>query len=79
MNFRLLPVNTTDKLGSIIFLTTRFRRPTNGSDWLQPGIDISEATADVVSETKAKNHYNLKSDFETMREVQDFERENIQT
>ena len=26
---------------------------------------------------KANNHYNFKSDFETMREIQDFERENI--
>ena len=46
-----------------------------GSYWLQPGHDIEEAIADRVSETKAKNHYNLKTDSETMREIQDFERE----
>ena len=77
MNFGLSPVNTTDKLVSVIVPTTRFIRPTNGSDCLQPGHDIEEATADIASEKKAKNHYNIKSDFETMREIQDFERDNI--
>ena len=38
------------------------------SDWLLNGHDISEATADRVSEKKAKNHYNLKSKSETRRE-----------
>ena len=31
MNFGLSPVNTTDKLGSVIVPTTRVRMPTNGS------------------------------------------------
>ena len=30
-----------------------------------------------MSEMKEKNNYNYKSDFETMRAIQDFERENI--
>ena len=58
---------TTGKLGSFIVPTTRDSRPKNGSDWLQPGHDIEEATTDGVSKTKAKNHYNFKSDFKAMR------------
>ena len=77
MNFRLSPVNTTGKLGSVIFPTTRSGRPKNGSNWIQPGHDIEEATAYRASKTKAKNHYNFKSDYETMREIQAFEQENI--
>ena len=34
---------------------------------LLPGHDISEATEDKVSETKAKKRYNFKSEFETSR------------
>ena len=77
MNFGLLPVNKTDKLGSVIVPTTRVRMPKNGSDWLQPGHDIEENTAHRVTETKAKNHYNFKRDFETMREIKDFEKEHF--
>ena len=65
MDFRLPSVNTTDELGSIFSPTTRIGRPADGSNWFPPGRDISEATADRVSETKAKNHYNLKGKFET--------------
>ena len=61
INFRLSPVNTTDKLGSVIVPTTRVGSPINGSYWLQPGPHIEEATADRVSKTKAKNHCNFKS------------------
>ena len=70
-------VNTTDKLGSISNPTTRFRRSTRSSDWIHHGHDIEEATEYRVSETIANIDYILKSDFETMREIQDFERENI--
>ena len=66
MDFGLSPFNTTDKLGSII-----------APDWIQHGHDIEVAAADRVSKMKAKNHYNFKSDFETVREIQYFERENI--
>ena len=52
INSGLSPVNTTDKLRSVIVLTTRFGRPTNGSDWLHPRHDIEEATAYRVIETK---------------------------
>ena len=77
MDFGLSPVNTRDKLGSVIVSTTRVGMLTNGSDWLQHGKDNEEATSDRVSKTKAITHYNFRSDFETMREIQYFERENI--
>ena len=77
MNFGLSPVNTTDKLGSVIAPTIRVGITTNFSDWLQPWHDIEETKADGVIETKSRNHYNFKSDYETMREIQDFERGNI--
>ena len=65
MDFGLSSVNTTDELGSVFFPTTIIRRPTDGSNWLLPVQDISEAAADRVSGTKAKNHYNFKSEFKT--------------
>ena len=68
MGFGLSSVNTTDKLGSVFIPTTRNRRPTDGSNWILPGHDISEATVDRVSGKKAKNHYNFKSEFETRRD-----------
>ena len=77
MNLGLSSVYTTDKLGSVIVPTTIVGRPINGSKWIQPGYDIEEATADGVREKKENNHYNFKSDFETMMEIQDFEQGNI--
>ena len=62
MDFGLSSVNTTNELGSVFIPTTRIGRPTDGSNWLPPGHDISEATADIVSSTKAKNHYNFRVD-----------------
>ena len=76
MNFGLSSVNTMDEIGSVFVPTTRDRIPTNGSNWLLPGHDISEATADIMRKTKTKNHYNFNSDFETRRENQDFGRKN---
>ena len=72
-----MSVNTTDKLGSVSVPTTRVGRLTSSSNWIQHGHDIEEAKADRVSKTKANRYYILKSDFETMREIQYFERENI--
>ena len=69
MNFGLSSVNTTDELGSVFVLTTRVERSTNGSNWNPPGHDISEAKAERVIKTKAKNHYNFKSYFETRRDI----------
>ena len=34
---------------------------------IPPGHDINEATSDRVGETKGKNHYNFKSEYETRR------------
>ena len=79
MDFGLSDVNTTDELGSVFVPTNRVRRSTDGSNWLPPGNDISEATADRVSGAKEKNHYNFKSEFETRRDKmvdQDFGRQN---
>ena len=61
MDFGLSSVNTTYELGSIFIPTTRSEMPTDGSNWLPPGHDISEATADRASRTNAKNHYNFKN------------------
>ena len=68
MDFGLLSVKTTYELGFVFIPTTRSRRPTDGSNWILTGQDISEAKADRVSGTKANNHYNFKSEFETRRE-----------
>ena len=79
MNFWLSSVNTTDELGSVCVPTTSVGRPTDGSNWLPPGHNISEAALDRVSETKSKNHYNSKSEFENRRDKmvdQDFGRQN---
>ena len=49
------------------------------ANWLPSGHNISESTADRVSGTKAKNHDNFKSEFETRRDKmvdQDFGRQN---
>ena len=49
------------------------------SNWIPFVHDISKATVDRVSGTKAKNHYTFKSEFETRRDkmvVQDFGRQN---
>ena len=79
IDFGLSPVNTTDELGYLFVPTKRIRRPTDGSNWLPPGHDISEVTAYRVSRTKAKNHYNFKIEFETRRDKmvdKDFGRQN---
>ena len=52
MNFGLLSVNTMDELRYVFFLTNIVGWPMDGSSWLLPGHDISEATADRVRETK---------------------------
>ena len=68
MDFGLSYINTMDELRSVFVPTARIGRLTDGSNWLLPGHDISEATVDRTSRTKAKNHYNFKSEFETGRE-----------
>ena len=60
INLGLAPVNTTDKLGSIIAPTTRVGRPVSSSDCIRHGHDIEEATADRVSETRENIDYILK-------------------
>ena len=60
MDLGLSTFNKTDELGSVVVPTARIGRPEDGSNWLLPGHDISEATADIVNRTKANNHYILK-------------------
>ena len=61
MDFGLSYVNTTDEIGSVFVPTTKIGMPTDESKWILPSHCIIEYTADIVSETKAKNHYNFKS------------------
>ena len=68
MVFGLSSIKTTDEIRSVFVPTARIVRPTDGSNWLPPGHDISEATEDRVRGTKARNHYNFKSEFETRRD-----------
>ena len=44
MDFGISSVNTTDELRSVFIPTTRIRRLTGGSNWLLPGLYISQAT-----------------------------------
>ena len=79
MDFGLSSVNTMDELGSVFIITNRIGRPMGGSNWILSCHDISESTADRVSRTKAKNHYNFKSEFEARRDKmvdQDFGHQN---
>ena len=75
MDFGLSPANTSYKLKSVIIPTARFRRSTNGSNWRRPRHDIEEVTTERVSETKGYIDYIKKNGFETMKEIQYFERE----
>ena len=68
MDFGLSSVNSTDELRSVFVPNTRIRRTSDVSNWLLSGHDIIEATADRVIGTKAKNHCDFKSEFETRRE-----------
>ena len=68
MDFGLSSANTRDELGSVFAPSTKIGRVTDVSNWIIPGHDISEATADRVSGTKSKNHYNFRSEFETRRD-----------
>ena len=77
MDFGMSPVNTPDKLKSVIVPTTTFGRLVDGSYWLPPRHDIEEVTTERVSEKKAYSDYILKNEFETLEGIQDFERENI--
>ena len=67
MDLGLLSVNTTNELGCVVISTIISRRPTDGAYWLPPGHYINEAAVDRVIGTKAKNHLNFKSEFETRR------------
>ena len=67
MDFGLSSFNTTDELGSFFAYTTTIGSAMHGSNWLLSNHCISEDTSDRASRTKAKNHYNFKSEFKTRR------------
>ena len=77
VNFRIASVNTTDKLGSVSVPTTRVGKPTKISNWRRQAHYIEESMADRVSEKNANSDNIFKNELETMKEIQDFERENI--
>ena len=77
INLGITSINTTDKIGSVSVPTTRVGMKMGSSDWIRHGHGIEEATVDRESKTRANIDYILKSDFETMREIQYFEPENI--
>ena len=82
MDFGLSSIDTTDELGSVFASTTRIVLVTHGYDLIPSVRYIIEATSDRVSGTKAKNHYNFKSEYETRREKvvdQDFGHQNDPT
>ena len=74
MNFGLTSINTTNKLGFISVPKTRVRRPTDSSDWLQQ-VNINEESGGQSEREKSNQRLYFKDEFETMREILDFERE----
>ena len=76
VNLGLAYVHTSDELGYVVIPTTRIGTPMDGSKWLPTSHCIGEVTADRVSRTGSEQDYNAKTDFETRRENQDFERQN---
>ena len=77
MDFRLSPTNKPDKIKSVIVPTTRFGRLANGSNWIWTWHDTEEVTVEIVSKKIAYSNYIFKNKFETMKEIQHFERGNI--
>ena len=77
MNLGISAVHTSDELGSFIIPATRIGSLTNESNWILPGHIIGEVTAAIMSTTRSEQNYISKTDFETRRENQDFERQNI--
>ena len=76
VNLGLASVHTPDKLGSVFIPTTRIGMQTDGSNWLPTSNCIGEVTLDKVSRTGSEQDYNVKTDFETRRENQNFGRQN---
>ena len=63
----LSTAHTADKLRFVIGPATRVRGLTDNTDGLSSSHDISEVTADRVSEAKAYSDYIKNSEFETMK------------
>ena len=77
MNLGLLAVHTLDELGSFSTPATRVGRLKDGSKWSAPGYVFGKATAVGVSGPRSEKNYSSKTDFETRRENQYFEWQNI--
>ena len=60
-------INTLDELRSFGTPATRFRRPTDGSNWSAPGQVFGELTRAIMSRTRSEKNYSSKTDFETRR------------
>ena len=77
MNLGLLAIHTLDELGSFIIPATRIRSPTYGYNWLVTGHLIGGVAAAIMRGEMSEQKYNSINDFETRRENQYFERQNI--
>ena len=77
MNLGLLPVHTSDEIKSLSIPATIIGRSTDGSNWFLPGHLIGEVIAARMIRTRPEQKYSSKNDFETRRENQYFERQNI--
>ena len=77
MNLWLPAVHTSNELGSFSTPATIVGRPTDGSNCRAPGHVFGEATAVGVSGTRSEQNCSPKTDFETIRGNQHFERHGI--
>ena len=78
-NLGLASVHTPDELGSFSIPINRIGSCIDESNWITTGHIIGEVTADRMSRTRPEQNYSSKTDFETRRENQDFERQNNST
>ena len=77
MNLGLSAVHTSDELRSFSIPATIIKIPADGYNWILSGHIIGEVTAARTSRTRSEQNCSSKTDFETRRENQYFERQNI--
>ena len=68
MHLGLPAINASDELKSFGTPTTRFGRPTDGSNWSVMGHVFGEVTEVGMSGTRSEQNYRYKNYFETRRE-----------
>ena len=66
-----------EKSGVLGINVTRIRRSTDVSYWIIPDHIFGEITEVVMSAANSDHEYSYKTDFETWRENQEFEHQNI--